>query len=512
MKLYLSERRHWGKRPGEVYVPRYAGLGMLGGSRELFETSLPRGTPLARLTADRERLSYWMAPGALLRHRFRLGQLIIGKLGDTFLGHLDDRPLITIAGARAGKSSTVLEPNLYLYPGSMLVLDPKGELSATARIRRAGGHVVRVLDAFGITGEQSACFNCLEELEPDDLMIVDRVMSIAAALVPETSGGGNSKYFDDSARALLVGLILFVLDMPDKAGRNLITVRQLLTLSYPPLLAAAEAAADRARLAALARGGSSYPDASHFALTMLFQSMASIKRYDGVAAALGRRFQNMGPNERGAVFSTAAVNTDFLDSLPLRQIIRHSDFKLSELRSDRPTTIFLVLPVGEIERHYRWLRLLVQMACTTLERFGAYPRDRPPILFMMEEFAVLGPMDVMERAAAYFPGFGIKLWIVLQSLEQLTNDYTKMYQTFLGNAGLIQMFAANDGPAVAYAASRMGKLIETFELSPAFSRAKASQLLLMEGEPPAAAMRLSHEDVAAIRAHAANALARQLQH
>ena len=68
------------------------------------------------------------------RMPFVPGQIILGKFAGRFLGYLDDRPQITIAGARAGKTSTVLEPNLYLYPGSMLVLDPKGELGANGAL------------------------------------------------------------------------------------------------------------------------------------------------------------------------------------------------------------------------------------------------------------------------------------------------------------------------------------------------------------------------------------------
>ena len=37
-----------------------------------------------------------------------------------------------------------------------------------------------------------------------------------------------------------------------------------------------------------------------------------------------------------------------------------------------------------MESHYRWLRTIVQLACTVLEQMGSYPRDRAPILFMME--------------------------------------------------------------------------------------------------------------------------------
>lgn len=118
---------------------------------------------------------------------------------------------------------------------------------------------------------------------------------------------------------------------------------------------------------------------------------------------------------------------------------------------------------------------------------------------MMEEFATLGHMKIMEQAAAYFPGFGVKLHAVLQNLGQLQTHYPSSWQTILGNAGLVQMFANGDDESLRYAASRMGKLIEPFELRTAFSRERFSQLLLMEGLPPAAALRLSHDDVARIR-------------
>src|SRR6202035_63885 len=203
--------------------------------------------------------------------------------------------------------------------------------------------------------------------------------------------------------------------------------------------------------------------------------------------------------DRGSVFSTAAAHTEFLDSLPLREISRRSDSGLGSWRGDRPTTIYLCLPVGRMQSHYRWLRLVVQMACTVLEQMGAYPRDRAPILFMMEEFATLGHMEIMERAAAYFPGFGVKLWVILQDTTQLRRYYHNSWETFLGNAGLIQCFANGDQSTLDYLARRLERLIVPFELRAAFSRQRFSQLLLIEGEPPAAAIRLEHQDVAAIR-------------
>jgi type IV secretion system protein VirD4 len=505
MDWFKSERQKWATK---IHLAQLQSTPNLSGfdarSRELYGTALPRGVLLPRLQPDRERINYWMSPTELLKHRFEFGQIILGKLAGTYLGHLDDRPMVTIAGARAGKTSTVLEPNLYLYPGSMLVLDPKGELARVARFRRAMGHNVYVLDPFGQSGEPCASFNPLAELDPDSPGLVDDIVSITNALVPD-DGDARSRHWNDSARMLLVGLILLTLTLPE-SERHLVTVRELLCLTYKPLALAAKAAAAKALADASPEEKQNYFDVNSFAIKTLLNRMAAMgDRFGRILGAIGSRFGQTPLAERGSIFSTAAAQTDFLDSLLLRQTLRRSDFSLATLRSDRPATIFLCLPVGRMERHYRWLRLVIQLACLILEQMGPYPRERPAVLFLMEEFATLGHMEIMERAAAYFPGFGIKLWVVLQNLKQLQDHYRATWETFVGNAGLVQMFANGDEESLRYAAGRLEKLIAPFELRTAFSRQRFSQLLLMEGLPAAAALRLEHHDVAMIRERAQSA-------
>ena len=485
------ERQRWASPLAFAQTKAQLGLPALDGrSRELYETVLPRGVRLARFVPDREPRNFWMPPHELLRHAYVPGQIILGKFAGQFLGYLDDRPQITIAGARAGKTSTILEPNLYLYPGSMLVLDPKGELARTARLRRGLGHRVHVLDPFGQSGEPSSSFNALDEVDPESRTVVDDVASITQALIVD-SGDARSQHWNDSARTLLLGLILLALTFP-KRERNLITVRELLSLTYPRLQNAVKQTKHEP--------DDEYFDEHRVAVQTLLRTMSQAgNRFGGILAAIGNRFLGTPMAERGSIFSTAAAQTDFLDSLPLREISTRSDFHLGDLRGARPATIYLCLPVGRMQSHSRWLRLIVQMACTVLEKMGAYPRDRAPILFMMEEFATLGHMEIMERAAAYFPGFGIKLWAVLQDTTQLERYYHSSWETFLGNAGLIQCFANGDQATLSYIARRLEHLIEPFELRTSFSRRHFTQLLMMEGEPPAAAIRLEHEDVTAIR-------------
>jgi type IV secretion system protein VirD4 len=353
-----------------------------------------------------------------------------------------------------------------------------------------------VLDPFGQSNEPSACFNALAELDPESRTIIDDVASITQALIVD-DGDARSRHWNDSARALLMGIILLTLTLAENQ-RSLITVRELLSLTYGPLLRAVRS---KPRPPAEGQLDQKFFDENKAAVETLLRAMSKAgTRFGGILAAIGNRFLSTPQTERGSIFSTAAAQTDFLDSLPLRQISRRSDFRLGALRGDRPTTIYLCLPVGRMESHYRWLRLVVQMACTVLEQMGTYPRNRPPILFMMEEFATLGHMEIMERAAAYFPGFGVKLWAVLQDTTQLQRYYNSSWETFLGNAGLVQCFANGDQSTLDYIARRLERLVAPFELRTAFSRQRFSQLLMIEGEPPAAAIRLEHEDVAAIRA------------
>jgi type IV secretion system protein VirD4 len=498
--FWKTERERWASQVAVAQTQTHVGLSAMDArSRELYETALPRGVRVPRFVPDRPPHNYWMPPHEVLQHAYVPGQIILGKLAGTFLGHLDDRPMVTFASARSGKSSTVLEPNLYLYPGSMLVLDPKGELAQTARLRGVLGHQVHVLDPFGQSGEASAAFNALDELDPENWTVVDDAKSITHALIVD-NGDARSQHWNDSARTLLLGIILLTLTFA-KSERNLVTVRMLLALTYPRLEHAVKAALQFAK-----EGERDFEDyKEHYnehrvAVQTLLRTMSKAGgRFGGILAATGNRFLGTPQTERGSIFSTAAVHTDFLDSLPLRAISMRSDFQLADLRGDRPATIYLCLPVGRMESHYRWLRLIVQLACIRLEKMGTYPRDRAPILFMMEEFATLGHMEIMERAAAYFPGFGIKLWAVLQDITQLTRHYGTSWETFLGNAGLIQCFANGDEETLGYLAQRLARLIAPFELRTAFSRKRFTQVLLMEGEPPMAALRLEHHDVEEIR-------------
>jgi type IV secretion system protein VirD4 len=74
--------------------------------------------------------------------------------GGTLIGIEDDRHIITIAGTRAGKGRSAIIPNMLRYQGSVLAIDPKGELALATARQRAKTQKVCVIDPFGTTADE----------------------------------------------------------------------------------------------------------------------------------------------------------------------------------------------------------------------------------------------------------------------------------------------------------------------------------------------------------------------
>ncbi len=403
-------------------VPR----GAVGGSGSLVDA---RWLGLAELKAPEWR--YYdeneRATGILLGYRNIDGT-------DYGIGSRDNRHVLTVAGSRGGKGVSLLVPNLLLYDGSILAIDPKGELARiTARARREKGQKVVVLDPFGENGRYaSGSFNPLHEIDPSNPNVKDDVSQIADALI---IGNDRDPHWTDSARILVKALILFTLTLR-KEERNLVTVWRLLALTHP-------------KIHDLARRNEC--DACN-ALFLLLKGCKDV--FDGAVAGAGERFAAMAEREMASVFSTALTQLEFLDSNAMASVLTKSDLRLSELKTGQ-TTLYLCLPAMRMATHSRWLRVIINLALVAFER-----EKRAldiPVLMMLDEFPVLGHMRSIEMAAGLMAGFGVKLWVVLQDLSQIKELYSKTWETFISNAGVAMFWANMDQTTLNHISDQLGQ-------------------------------------------------------
>lgn len=343
----------------------------------------------------------------------------------------EDGHLITVASSGAGKGVCSVIPNLLLWPGSVIVNDPKGENAAvTAKRRREMGQEVHVLNPWGLHSGSPwelpcSAFNPLDWLDENSEDVGDDATMMANALVLRDKGtSGVEGHFADEAESLLAGLILYVAFMETPERRNLLTVRDLIT----------QAPED---------------------WTDLLQKMSKLPQAGGLIARAANRFLSKSDREGPAVLSTAQRHTNFLDSNRMRMVLGSSDFDLADLKR-KPMTIYLCLPFEHVSGQFaRWLRLMITLSLTALSRTEG--PSKPGVLFLLDEFAALGHLRMAERAMAEGRGYGVKMWPILQDLSQLKDTYRDRWETFIGNARVMQFFGTSDIFTAEYVSKLLGK-------------------------------------------------------
>ena len=108
--LEKSEREKWANHVALVQMREGLGIPALDEmERYLHGRLLPRGVTVPRFMNDRPPVNYWMEPYQLASMRWGPGQILLGKAAGNFIGHMDDRMIVTDAGARSGKTATVLD-------------------------------------------------------------------------------------------------------------------------------------------------------------------------------------------------------------------------------------------------------------------------------------------------------------------------------------------------------------------------------------------------------------------
>lgn len=333
------------------------------------------------------------------------------------VGWKDDRHMITVAGSRAGKGRSGVIPNLYVYGGSVICVDPKGEnarLTAEWRARPVAegglGQEVYVLDPFrtaNVPERLRATFNPLWMVNLKDLDALEQVGAIAESIV--IPGDAKDAHWDDSARDLIESLILHVLTWPRYISeRNLQTVRRLLINGDQDAVNQTSSSQTQATIIfpGSLRGGPDPNDPDTVgAFDVLLRSMLQNSAFAGAISGQAQNLLNMGPEERGSVLSTARRNTKFLDGSAIPSALQKSqyNFDMKQFkRSPRGATVYLCLPARYMATHSRWLRLVINSLMTEVERSPS-KRDNP-ILAVLDEFPVLGPLKNSKPPLGIWPG------------------------------------------------------------------------------------------------------------
>lgn len=326
------------------------------------------------------------------------------------LNYTGDGHLLTIAPTGAGKGVGAIIPALLTYPGSVIVTDIKGEnYQVTARHRRAMGQQVVVLDPFGLVTPKDKG----DKLNPFDLFGVpgSDPESDAEMLAAQLAVGhefSTDRYWEDTGRGLVSGLVADVATSSPSDKRNLCTLRELL-----------------------------YNDDLDYTLAMALETrkktMSPLAR-DEFTAYLAAPADKTRP----CIRTTATTFVKCLGSTAVARCLERSTFDLNALLNNKPMTIYLVLPPEKLHSHRALLRLWVVTLLTVVMRRTRLPKQRT--LFLLDEAAQLGSLDLLPQAVSLLRGYGLQLWTFWQDLSQMVKLYPNNWEALVNNAAVLQAF------------------------------------------------------------------------
>ncbi|HCA7628196.1 TPA: conjugal transfer protein TraG [Pseudomonas aeruginosa] len=340
--------------------------------------------------------------------------IFLGTYHNDYLRHEGPEHVLTFAPTRSGKGVGLVVPTLLSWPASAVIHDIKGEnWQITAGWRSRFSHCL----LFNPTDAQSAAYNPLLEVRRGAHEVRD-VQNIADILVDPEGALEKRNHWEKTSHALLVGAILHVL----YAGEDK-TLRGVANFLSDP--------------------------ACPFELTL--HRMMTTKHLGEtphpVVASAAREVLNKSDNERSGVLSTAMSFLGLYRDPTVAAVTSRCDWRIADLiASASPVSLYLVVPPSDISRTKPLIRLILNQIgrrlTESLDGSDGIAR-RHKLLLMLDEFPALGRLDFFETALAFMAGYGIRSFLIAQSLNQIDKAYGQNH-SILDNCHVRVTFATND--------------------------------------------------------------------
>lgn len=320
-----------------------------------------------------------------------LGQTVDGQL----LQHNGPEHALVFAPPRSGKGVGLVIPTLLAWKGSVIVYDIKREnWEITAGFRKKFSHVLR----FEPTSVSSVQFNPMLEIRKGDNEFRD-AQNIAEMIIDTGDPNHKNDHWERTSKALFIAAILHVLYA--EKDKSIPGVAEFLT---EPSRSINE--------------------------TLVY--MMTYPHLDGkphpIIASMTREVLNKSENELSAVLSTATSFLTLYRDPIVANNIRRSDFSISDLMNlKNPVSLYFTIPVSDAERTKGLIRLVLNQIGRRITESMSHDYSQPDykhkMLLMIDEFPTLGRMDFLESGLAYFPGYGIRAYLIAQSLNQIEKHY-----------------------------------------------------------------------------------------
>ncbi len=334
------------------------------------------------------------------RHPFKKGKFLITDIHDY-------QHTLLFAPTGSGKGVGFAIPNCVFWEESLVCHDIKLEnFEASAGWRES--HLKQTVYCWvpADTNGRSHCYNPMEWISNKPGQMVDDVQKLANILLPK------QEFWTNEARTLLVGIVLYLIADPQKPKTFGEVVRTIRSDDFSYLCAVA--------------------------LDTLGEVIHPIG-YMNLAA-----FLQKADKERSGVVSTLNSGLELWGNPIIDATTAKSDFNFTKMKEE-PTTVFVGLTPDNIQRLKPLMCMFYQQATAFMSQHLPLPSEKYGVLFLMDEFPTVGKLEQFLAGIAYFRGYHVKLFLIVQDVQQLKGTYEDSgMNSFLSNSTYRITFAANN--------------------------------------------------------------------
>ncbi|THV12798.1 Ti-type conjugative transfer system protein TraG [Rhizobium rhizophilum] len=357
---------------------------------------------------------------------------------------------IAFAGSGGFKTTSVVIPTALRWGGTLVVLDPSGDVAARALdYRNEIGRQTVVLDP----RHPETGFNALDWIGRFGNTKEEDIASVASWIMSDNgrATGVRDDFFRSTGLQLLTAMIADVC----LSGRTLEENQTLRTV--------------RANLA-------EPEEELRERLQDIYDNSASKFVRENVAA-----FVNMTPETFSGVYANAIKETHWLSYENYAALVSGSAFSTDEVASGKKD-VFINIDLKTLETHSGLARVIIGSFLNAIYNREGKLNSRA--LFLLDEVARLGYMRVLETARDAGRKYGITLLMIYQSIGQLRETYggRDASSKWFESSSWISFAAINDPETAEYISRRCGMTtVEIDQVSRSFqargsSRTRSKQL------------------------------------
>jgi type IV secretion system protein VirD4 len=351
----------------------------------------------------------WASEGTIRKAQLRAKKgVLLGRTGaNNYLICDDFQHVLLFAPTGSGKGVGFVIPNLLFWEESVICHDIKMEnYELTSGWRNSKlkqqCYVWNPADPNGY----SHCYNPLDWISEKPGQMVDDVQKICNLVLPE------QEFWQNEARSLMLGVILYLCAVPEKVTSFGEVVR---TMRSDDVVYNLAVVLDTI-------GGKIHPVA-----------------YMNIAA-----FLQKADKERSGVVSTLNSGLELWANPLIDTTTASSDFDMQTLKKKKQTIYCGVTP-DNLQRLEPLLKVFYQQATDFMTRNMPKADEPHGVMFMMDEFPSLGEMPQFQIGIAYFRGYRVKLFLIVQDTQQLKGIYEEAgMNSFLSNSYYRITFSANN--------------------------------------------------------------------